>query len=245
MAERSSVININPTRRITLLRDEPPSCYRLGLPPMSGQPLSQHELGLIQAGQVVNVKYVNLSVVVFLAYHSLINLDDEIKYIWGMKWGIFKCFYIATKYLAFCDGIIFFVYLLSTNLQPSTCDNLYTVTLCFIIFGVIVAEIIVLIRTWIAWGLSRCILWYLTFVVVTAISTALFILLQPSFETRGLSHSQTPDSPPPISTSINCFLSLVTVYKEDQYLNNQCLVFVCIIVLELSMISLVFVRISC
>ena len=58
------------------------------------------------------------------AYHSALTLDDEvsysmhlleillysqipkIKYIWASKWNFSKCIYIATKYLAFCDGIM-------------------------------------------------------------------------------------------------------------------------------------------
>jgi len=147
---------------------------------MSDQPLSRYELFLIQlAGQAVNIKYVYLSVVVFLVYHCLINLDDEIKYIWGMKWGFSKCFYIATKYLAFCDGIMALVYLFNTNLQPSTCAVLYPAIIYFVAFGALVAEIIISMRTWIAWGFSRYILWYLTLVVVATTSIILFFSTSP------------------------------------------------------------------
>jgi len=176
----------------------------------------------------------------------LLNLDVDIKYIWGMKWGISKCFYIATKYLAFCDGILTLYYLFNTNLRPSTCDILYPVIICspkiillalaivvisvlflavFVVFGVVMAEIIISIRTWIAWGLSRYILWYLTFMVVATTSFALFLIQAHS---EGVSPWRT-HHPSPIPTIRNCLRSRNDLYAREQYLS-----FVCIIVLELS-----------
>jgi len=199
---------------------------------MSDQPLSRYELFLIQlAGQAVNIKYVYLSVVVFLVYHCLINLDDEIKYIWGMKWGFSKCFYIATKYLAFCDGIMALVYLFNTNLQPSTCAVLYPAIIYFVAFGALVAEIIISMRTWIAWGFSRYILWYLTLVVVATTSIILFLV-----QAHSVGRSPWPThGRSPIPTIMNCFPmgQNSALFGGKQYLN-----FVCVIVLELNVLLL-------
>jgi len=147
---------------------------------MSGHPellFSPVEQVYVQlAGQAFIVKYVNLSAVAFLVYHSLLNIDDEFKYIWGSKWGFPKCIYIATKYLAFCDGLIALVYLFNMGLRPSSCSVLFGVIIYFMAVGVVISETVLLIRTCVAWGLSRYVFWYLILAVVVATSVGIFTI---------------------------------------------------------------------
>ncbi|KLO07763.1 hypothetical protein SCHPADRAFT_1001426 [Schizopora paradoxa] len=170
------------------------------------------------------VKYVNLSAFIFLVYHCIVNMDDEITYIWREKWNFSKCIYIATKYLAFCDGLITFVYLFNTSLRPSNCDVLFGAIVYSMAVGVVIAETILVIRTWVAWGLSRYIFWYLTLAVVAASAAAVFIIqAHPEGKSPWPKHV-----PSPIPAVLNCVNDGPAGIKE-QYLS-----FVCVIIFELN-----------
>ncbi|KLO07762.1 hypothetical protein SCHPADRAFT_1001425 [Schizopora paradoxa] len=180
------------------------------------------------AGEALNVKYVNLSAMTLLVYHSALNIDAEVKYIWASKWSFSKCLYIMTKYLAFCDGAMNLIYLFNTNFRPSTCSILYSSIIYSILLGVVIAESILLVRTWIAWGLSRIVFWYMIFVLVAATSLSLFII---HYHEHGplqwISHVEAD-----IPKIRNCFL-YNTGGIEEQYLS-----FVCLIVVELNVLLL-------
>jgi len=114
-----------------------------------------------QAQEALNVNYVNLCAVTLLVYDTLINVEDEVKYIWCQKWSPVKSIYIASKYLAFVDGALVINILLRPGQSPDECMHYYTVMTYVLIAGMALSEVILLLRTWAIWALSRYVLVYL------------------------------------------------------------------------------------
>ncbi|KLO07755.1 hypothetical protein SCHPADRAFT_634838 [Schizopora paradoxa] len=114
-----------------------------------------------QALEALNVNYVNLSAFTLLAYDSILNIDHEVNYIWSQRWSFVSFIYIASKYLAFVDGALTIDLLLRPERSPDECLTVFRLMTYFVLSGMVLAEIILLLRTWAIWGLSRYILAYL------------------------------------------------------------------------------------
>jgi len=184
-----------------------------------------------RAQQAINVNYVNLIAVTLLVYDTLLTLGDEILYIWRVKWTFIKCVYIASKYLAFVDGVLMLLFLFDTNLDHVTCFTLYSATTYVIIAGIVLAEIILLMRTCALWGLSRYILWYLILIDLAAVTVSV-VKLRSSFHGNKLEFV-----PSPIPTIRPCF----PVF-QDTVVDNIYVDFICVMAIELNVLILTFWR---
>ncbi|KLO07756.1 hypothetical protein SCHPADRAFT_634829 [Schizopora paradoxa] len=116
---------------------------------------------LQQAQEASVVNYVNVCAVTLLFYDTLINIEDEVNCIWRQKWSLTKYVYIASKYLAFVDSGLTLDILFRRGQSPEECFHKYTAITYVLIIGMVLAEIILLLRTWAIWALSRWILIYL------------------------------------------------------------------------------------
>jgi len=119
--------------------------------------------------QAVNVKYTFVAAVVLLLYDTIINFSDEINMIWLQRWSVGKVLYIITRYSCFLDAIVVLWYNFATNLSSESCRVLYEMTNWLMTFGVIICQIVFIIRTYAIWGRSTSVLAYLCLVLVTAI----------------------------------------------------------------------------
>jgi len=178
---------------------------------MSGQNLTQPFVNG-RAQQAVNVNYVNLAAVTILAYDTLLSIDDEIIYVWRSKWTFVS------------DTVRLQVYF-DSNMGPSTCSTLYSATTYVMLAGIVLAETILLLRTYALWGLSRYVLWY---IVVFDIGCAILavIKLRSSFQVNNFQFV-----PSPIPTIRHCFPFLGDK-PDDVYID-----FVCVMAAELSTAS--------
>jgi len=66
--------------------------------------------------------------------------------------------YLATRYLAFVDMTAILIYLFRNNLRPQTCHTVYAISTYFTFSGIVLAEIILALRTYAMWKRSRIIL---------------------------------------------------------------------------------------
>ncbi|KLO15028.1 hypothetical protein SCHPADRAFT_282963 [Schizopora paradoxa] len=109
----------------------------------------------------IAVKYFYLSNAVILYYDTLLNLREDVKYIWMSRWSLGKCLYILSRYLAFVDLTLLLVYTFDSRLRPSQCLPLYKASAWFQVAGVIFAELILIVRTYAIYQRSRPMLCYL------------------------------------------------------------------------------------
>lgn len=114
---------------------------------------------LVQQDMVV--KGLHLVTFVYLLYDIFENLDEEVKFVWFSNGIVGNLLYFATRYLSLVDMTVMAVYLFRPNLDPHTCTVLNRISTYFIVSGIIIAEIILVIRTWVIWHRSRVVLAYL------------------------------------------------------------------------------------
>ncbi|KAF4602542.1 hypothetical protein EYR40_005754 [Pleurotus pulmonarius] len=112
-------------------------------------------------------------------YDYILTVYDERNLVWKAKWSVGKVLFLLTRYPTFVDVGMAVYHNIAPSIPPETCVLLYNVSGWMVIIGMIIAEIIMVIRVWALWGNSKivgAILVVLSIigVVVTAISYALF-----------------------------------------------------------------------
>ncbi|KAF8485448.1 hypothetical protein JB92DRAFT_3101514 [Gautieria morchelliformis] len=122
----------------------------------------------------LNIKFASYAM---LFYDHLLTLKMEIEYIWPTPWSLGKCLYFATKYIALADGAMqCYIYFAPSSTFPTTCTILYKVSGGLMMSGMLVAELILVFRTWAIWGqqsrLPACLLLLLG---IMAIPTVVFV----------------------------------------------------------------------
>lgn len=101
--------------------------------------------------------YINVCAVVVLLYDYLLTLHYEVKYIWPSKWSLTKVLFLCTRYPAFIDTSLVIWLQFGHNLSPNVCTTLYDLIGWLIMFGIAVAECIIILRTVALWGGQRSI----------------------------------------------------------------------------------------
>lgn len=101
--------------------------------------------------------YINACAVSILVYDYLLTLQYEVKYMWTAKWTLAKVLFFLTRYPVFVDTFCAIYLQLGRNLSGEFCHNLYTSNGWLIVFGIAVAEGIIILRTWAMWGRNKII----------------------------------------------------------------------------------------
>ncbi|KAF8532562.1 hypothetical protein JB92DRAFT_2841171 [Gautieria morchelliformis] len=99
----------------------------------------------------------NLAVVMasccVLLYDFLLTLGREIDLVWATRWNVGKVLFFATRYPPLLDAAMLLYY---HNAPPSTspflCQLLYQVSGSLIVWGMAIAELVLIYRTWAIWG---------------------------------------------------------------------------------------------
>jgi len=68
------------------------------------------------------INNVNMAVITWLAYDILVNLEDEIQYVWKSKWSIPKALYLWSRYFPLLETCCVGATNLSTNLSVTACN---------------------------------------------------------------------------------------------------------------------------
>ncbi|KAF4607564.1 hypothetical protein EYR38_001636 [Pleurotus pulmonarius] len=84
-------------------------------------------------------------------YDYFLMLSSEIKYVWQAGWGIGKVLYLLSRY-----PILIFsptrVYMVTIHVVSDTeCRALYELTGCVLVFAMVIAENILVVRVWSLW----------------------------------------------------------------------------------------------
>ncbi|KAL4263208.1 hypothetical protein AB1N83_007223 [Pleurotus pulmonarius] len=95
--------------------------------------------------------YISVSSAAFLTYDYFLMLSSEIKYVWQAGWGIGKVLYLLSRY-----PILIFsptrVYMVTIHVVSDTeCRALYELTGCVLVFAMVIAENILVVRVWSLW----------------------------------------------------------------------------------------------
>ncbi|KIJ56337.1 hypothetical protein M422DRAFT_239560 [Sphaerobolus stellatus SS14] len=100
----------------------------------------------------------NVSGTALLVFDYFLLLEKEVKLVWSAKWGIGKWLYVLSRYLVFLDIFAVDAYNLSLPAfakEITVCGALIRAVTFFHLLGILVAEIVLSLRTWALWDKSR------------------------------------------------------------------------------------------
>jgi hypothetical protein len=111
--------------------------------------------------KLLNVRYVKVSSTALLFAEGLELLPDEIQYIWNSQWNAPKILYILSRYTAYVDLILSLNYYMDPKIKANTCVNLLKSKIVFKYLGIVVSELILIIRTYAIYNRSKLVLYTL------------------------------------------------------------------------------------
>jgi len=127
-------------------------------PFMSDPLVSMSSVAVITRHAHFTVGWFDFASMAVLIYDYFLTLDAETRFVWRSSWNIGKVLFILTRYTAFLDtSIVLFV----ATYQPKSldiCPPLYGIAGWMEVIGITIAEIILVLRTWVIWDRSRWIL---------------------------------------------------------------------------------------
>ncbi|ETW74786.1 hypothetical protein HETIRDRAFT_220901, partial [Heterobasidion irregulare TC 32-1] len=131
-------------------------------------------------------------------YDVLLTFDAEVNYIWWSKWSWVKVLFFLTRYSALVEAIITIYLQSSTEMTPSSCSTLFSVTGCkrrynalygyhahlvigwcfqgMFMFGAAAAEAIIMLRTWAIWDRNQFVAYILGITFVGTFIPACFFV---------------------------------------------------------------------
>ncbi|KAL4257132.1 hypothetical protein AB1N83_009511 [Pleurotus pulmonarius] len=119
---------------------------------MEDTPKIIHSLTLVRQGS-----YILISSGALLVYDYILTVSDEGYLVWNAPWSLGKVLFLLTRYPAFIDVAVSIYHAVAPSIRPETCELAYNVSGWMIIIGMIIAELIMVIRVWALWGNSKII----------------------------------------------------------------------------------------
>ncbi|KAF8063514.1 hypothetical protein FPV67DRAFT_250041 [Lyophyllum atratum] len=112
-----------------------------------------------------------------LTYDFLCTLDREVKYIWSNSRNAGSILFMVNRYLPFVDTGIAFKYLIMCLPTPKTCRTLNLIMSPILHFGVLLSEVILMLRTYAIWNLRRTVLFWLCFLGLVLSGSFVFLVV--------------------------------------------------------------------
>ncbi|KAF8869981.1 hypothetical protein BD779DRAFT_1792266 [Infundibulicybe gibba] len=113
--------------------------------------------------------YFNAVSIVILIHDWFLTIEYELAFIWNPKWNLGTLLYLLTRYPAFVDTAILFyggVVGYFGILSPPVHALLWDVSTWMTLFGIAVAEVIMIICVWAMWGRGRRMAIFLTIMIL-------------------------------------------------------------------------------
>ncbi|TDL18904.1 hypothetical protein BD410DRAFT_830633 [Rickenella mellea] len=143
------------------------------------------------------VNYVNVTTVVLVAYDYFLTFGDEVRLIWGTKWGFGKICYFLARYTVCIDVPLNILLYLVPNLNPAFCAPINKVASWICYIGILASEIILMMRVYAMYGGSRKMTIFLV-VLCSALNIPNIILLETTLKSLVFL------SPPPFPAIAPC-----------------------------------------
>ncbi|KAJ7454719.1 hypothetical protein FB451DRAFT_1279095 [Mycena latifolia] len=161
-------------------------------------PGTLHNIAL-SASRIQIVKYVHVGSLVILLYDYLLTMDLEAALIWPSKRSLTKTLFLLSRYSPFVDVPLMVYYAATPDISINRCLHVHITIVYFNLFGIAVAEIIFVLRTYAISGQSRTVL--IVFITICTASLAgSFVLLTLYIQTAKF-------GPPLLATLPGCYLA--------------------------------------
>ncbi|KAJ7284673.1 hypothetical protein C8J57DRAFT_699445 [Mycena rebaudengoi] len=145
------------------------------------------------------VKYMNMASITILVFDYLLAFELEVSLIWGSEWSITKIIFICSRYSPFLDVPLILWYSLGPSLNSKHCHILYSLISWATVFGISMAEAILLLRTYALMGRERRILSALVLQYAIVAFTTIVVLT--------LFLKSMKFGPPPLPSVVGCYMT--------------------------------------
>ncbi|EIN08965.1 hypothetical protein PUNSTDRAFT_134138 [Punctularia strigosozonata HHB-11173 SS5] len=113
-----------------------------------------------------------------VAYDLCLTCVDEIALVWKSRWSPIKILYLLNRYTPFIDLTMWFV--VSVTVQDLERDGteMHTDAQSVYVFGVVVSEVILMVRTYAIWSFTWRVKYFLSATAVAVLVPAIVIMRQ-------------------------------------------------------------------
>lgn len=101
------------------------------------------------------VPYVESCAVALIAYDYVLTFEREVTLVWGAKWNLIKVLFFATRYPVFADLSMVLYHNVSRRISAEMCKTLWDIAGWMFLWGIGVAELILIVRTWAIWDRDK------------------------------------------------------------------------------------------
>ncbi|GJE99927.1 hypothetical protein PsYK624_162030 [Phanerochaete sordida] len=134
--------------------------------------------------------YVNAGSVALPVYDYILTFDREIELVWAADWNLTKLLFFIARYSVFADVTLALYHRMGYIISDGICTTTYQATAWLLLWGIAVAELILIVRTWAIWSRDKrvglgllgalaviwavssfCLNWYLSGVTVKSMVT--------------------------------------------------------------------------
>ncbi|KAF8508510.1 hypothetical protein JB92DRAFT_593032 [Gautieria morchelliformis] len=123
-------------------------------------------------------EYVTVACTALLVYDYFLTLDREVFFVWGSRWSVGKIIFFVNRYCPIIDTSLAVFSITGTSAgDPDLCRLMTRTTTWTFVAGMLVAEIILAMRTYAVWGGRRSILVFLVLWSIAAF-IAVVVLVQ-------------------------------------------------------------------
>ncbi|THH32838.1 hypothetical protein EUX98_g1348 [Antrodiella citrinella] len=99
--------------------------------------------------------YLDVASAALLVYDFILTFHSEVTLIWPSQWNPVKVLFVLTRYLPFVNMCLVLFYQTKENIDVEMCQKTYYPAGWLIVIGIVVAEVILVVRTWAIWGRSQ------------------------------------------------------------------------------------------
>jgi len=101
------------------------------------------------------VKYMNFASLAVFVYDYLLTLELELTLIWSSDWSIGKILFLLSRYSTFIDVPLILYFTMKPDIPVVQCSPICHLSTWFYIFGIVMAEAILVLQTYALWACSR------------------------------------------------------------------------------------------
>jgi len=100
-------------------------------------------------------KYTDVAAVTILIWDYILTFQSEVSLIWPSQWSSMKLLFFLTRYMPIIDTSLILFFQFKPFPTVHECEVTYSIAGWFIVIGIMIAEIILVVRTWAIWGRPR------------------------------------------------------------------------------------------
>ncbi|KAF9649434.1 hypothetical protein BDM02DRAFT_3113855 [Thelephora ganbajun] len=107
----------------------------------------------LEHGRIVDFVYVASAVV--LLHDLILTLHREVLLVWFSRWNYTKVLYLLTRYIPFAANVVILYNHLLPDVSDAICTDTFKTAAWLYFMGLVLAEVILMVRTWACWGRNK------------------------------------------------------------------------------------------